>query len=198
MYSGNEVHYLVSNPVDVFFAGFRSDTLSLQRFGWQFAVEEDVMSRRMRIFMKNPNFAVYGVGYHEDTHFLRTRSVMGSHGPVRDMPLIRMNIGSDFHIISNTEPFELQNRISPVNMEPAYHTLNQYQVVLSKLPIFRPLPKEDTPRIILEKASIQEILQIALEKQDPRQKEIRQRIMKDEEMRKYGINSTLHTELHVM
>lgn len=57
-----EVKYRVlSEPAEVWWAGFRSDTYRLQQQGWQIAAEEDVMRDRIQLLLKHRVMKLYAL-----------------------------------------------------------------------------------------------------------------------------------------
>jgi len=65
-----KVEYRVlSEPAEVWWAGFRSDTYRLQQEGWQIAAEEDVMRDSIRLLLKHRDMKLYALTAAEGYRF---------------------------------------------------------------------------------------------------------------------------------
>jgi hypothetical protein len=58
---GYHVDPMLSRPVELHWAGWRSDTLTLQQHGWQLSAEQDVMRQQMSIAMRNERAGMSGI-----------------------------------------------------------------------------------------------------------------------------------------
>jgi hypothetical protein len=54
-------HRVLSQPARVWWAGFQSDTLRLQREGWELAAEEDVEYGRIRLMLRHREMRLYAL-----------------------------------------------------------------------------------------------------------------------------------------
>lgn len=53
---------VIKNPImEVHWAGWRSDTLTLQNNGWQLAIDDDPLRRQLRVALHHPAFDLYGI-----------------------------------------------------------------------------------------------------------------------------------------
>ena len=68
-----------------------------------------------------------------------------------------------------------------INPEPSYEETMQ-KTRLSEMKLFRPLGSTQTSEIVLTQPSLDDVLDLALSLQEPRQKEIRQDILKRKAM----------------
>lgn len=62
---------IFNRPLQVRWGGWRTDTLQLQREGWELAVEQDIQQMAMRMSMRHRDFRMYGVSNLFDFDYFR-------------------------------------------------------------------------------------------------------------------------------
>jgi hypothetical protein len=155
---------LVNPPVRINFAGFQSDTYTLQRNGWQISVEELHETFQMRIAIKHPGFGVYGITAGVDFDMSRQEGMLD---PL-ELPIMALH-----HNIRVQPPIALEHDMmkgfNPVDARP--QVVMKEPMHIDDLMIFRPLKKES--EIIIPQQSVSELLAKIHELQDPEQDRIR-------------------------
>lgn len=175
-----------SEPIELFFDGWRSDTLTLQRCGWDISANQDLYRDRIAIAIKHRNSGLTGVTYFEEFLFDRGFGTSGRRNP-RSLPiaLLAKDIAV-YHAQYSTESFR------PVDATPRVAEVNpNNKGDYFHFATIEP-PKHE---VFLKEASIDQILQMALEKQEPEQQKIRERMIKDQELQRFG---QLHTQLRIV
>lgn len=163
---------LFDSPIcEVEFAGFRSDTYTLQRAGWQLSAEQDFNHARVRLALKYEPAQLYAM----------TNSVSYSD-------LIRFDGGSwrgkitplTFRVqwVSTTPRIEIWSEPSygsvsfqPIDCEPIL-AQREAKSIEDLIP-FRPISTE-APELVIAPDRVSEVLDMILKCQDPRQAEIRE------------------------
>jgi len=168
--------YLRGAPLTLEWAGWRSDTATLQYHGWQFAEEVDQRFYRTRFRMKHPETQMYG-----QTESKGRLHMLSPH----ELKHIRMRcqLASDFIYESRQAP-----NYYPVDTQPHWDNIQHYhRFRMGDAPYFRTI--EESADIFLKKASMEDILAAALSKQEPERDRIR------EEMRKRKQQLTTKAQL---
>jgi len=165
----------ISSPmVKVLWAGWESDTFTLQRAGWQISAEQDISSMRFRLAIKHPNFRIYGLGdlmdYGEYAEF--KDNVYRQYPPVH---IKYMASRMDIHVYDNL------SNMNPIDCEPQFNIKETQVKSIEDFMIFRPINKAN--EIIVPDFQVRELLDLILKKQDPKQAEIREN--KRKEWRKF-------------
>jgi len=188
---GRDPIRLEHGPLEVNFAGFRSDTYALQQHGWEIAERRvngygdynDYPDDRWQISIRHPTLGVSG----------RSRSVRELRQSYRQdgcqTVVIEMDLGLPYMV---TDDVRLQRDWFPVDATP-YCTEIQNPVDLFDMPYFRPI--EEGKDIFLKKASVEEIMQIALDKQEPEQAEIRARRRQEQQRAEFRRGGTTAAKL---
>ena len=158
-------------PLDVEFLGWRSNTYELQHHGWEIAESiapsYEGLGERWSIAIRHPEHGVSGMSQIIRTHQSYYRE--SNRMPVT----VEMDIGLPY-MMTTMEPI----RYAPVDTTPYMMEVRRPQD-LFHMPYFQPLG--EGKEIFLKKASVEEIMQIALDKQAPEQAEIaaRRRVEKN-------------------
>ena len=161
--------YLRGGPIPVSFLGFESTTLRLQQAGWQIAESYDPDRQETRLAIRHYNGRVAGISNTISRHSLDTRVFCQRYGNpyLNEQPLIvELHIASVLNVCINGAPFPV---FRPVDASPRYEDISIND--LWHQPYFRPIA--DGKEIYLKEASMDEILTMALEKQEPEQARIR-------------------------
>lgn len=158
-------------PLPVRFAGFESDTLTLQRSGWQLSMERDPYHDGIRLALKHEAARVYAL-----TNTVQVRRYMLEQmqsGIRHDTVLPRF----DVVLMGNN----VQLQIFPMRQVGSWAAIDATpQIVSSKnvsfedMVPFRPI-SSDAPEIVVADKSVMELLEMIRKKQDPKQAEIRKR-----------------------
>lgn len=167
----NPHNFFTQRPVDVEWAGWRSDTFSLQRAGWQLSARQDLHLRELSVALHHPEMGISGMSALRNFQFMDPRAIYGMVLPFR--------LGGDYRIIEHRQ--EPMHEYYPIDATPMFRQSQPQR--LEDFKIFRELPKEASKEIYLEEASLSEVLDIALSKQESRQAEIRARMLRDEKLK---------------
>lgn len=174
----------IKNPImKVFWAGWESDTLTLQNNGWQLAVEEDIYRMQMRIAIFNPAMKLYG--FQKDfVHYVRTYD--GSELP----PLVISGMAPQISFLKfNTT---MNYNYQPINAEPQF--CEQEIKSLSDMAIFRPL--QAINEIVVEPKNVDEMLSRILELQSPMQAELREKARLEERRNRNVVDFNQYREVY--
>jgi len=160
---------VIKNPImEVMWAGWRSDTLTLQQCGWQLAVEDDPQRRLFRIALHHPTMHLYGI-MDKDILYMRPRNDYYEEFP----PLCITHMASDITVdIRTTKRFK---NFYAVDAEPYLETSQPQK--LSDLVLFRPL--DAIKEIIIEPKDVNEMMERILSLQAPKQAELREKARKE-------------------
>ena len=157
----------INSPiVKLFWAGWESNTLALQRAGWNLAVEEDMATFRVRIALRHPDLRLYGVSAAIDYYGLDSQRRLSMAGP-QDLviPIQHMASKMEIHCMDNLSNFHA------IDAEPSFITNAPRSIEDYK--IFRSI-RQAEQQIIVPQHSVPELLEQILKMQDPKQKEIRE------------------------
>jgi hypothetical protein len=99
---------LLSPPINIYWLGFRSDTATLYRYGWEFIVERNDYDMTFTICLKHERDKIYGVSARIDDRALMVYS--RREHTQRQMPPVEIKIASKITID--------ERRFEPVSMRP--------------------------------------------------------------------------------
>lgn len=151
--------------VNIRFAGWESNTYTLQQQGWQISVNEDPNSMHLQIALKHPAWHMYGLTQKVDYHRMREMGEMQRHSGIC-LEVVRMETRMS---IDASEAMIMQ-RFSPVDARPS--VVFKERVDIDDFRIFRPLPQHN--QIIVPEQNVDELLAKIHELQDPEQERIRE------------------------
>jgi len=181
--------FVRGRPLDIDFLGFRSDTFRLQQEGWEIAEERD--SHRMdsfRIAIRHPAQRLSGMSkpYERGQLFHYQQYAHDHYGacPIQ----LTVSIAVQYHIQANEHTVP---HFIPVDATPYEDRIYSYD--LFEQPYFRPL--DEGKEIFLREATVSEIMQIALDKQEPEQAEIRARRTQEAKRENYNRGGTTRAKL---
>lgn len=159
-------YYHSSPPFDVEFLGFRGNSVELQRRGWDFSMSRDLMYNRTQIAMRNQQIGLYALQQEHDMPRYDQREI-------RRLPALVVNaVAPEIRIHSMKSPFV---GFHAIDVEPAMMTMEEYKI--SGADIFRRLlPIAEEKKIYLADAGEMELLQNLMQRQQPKQDEIRERL----------------------
>lgn len=155
-----------SEAMEVHFAGFRSDTVTLQRTGWRLAVEEDIIRNTLRLMMHHDQAGLYLVA-DEVRYDYMSRGRLGIREE-RPVFLVR-KVARALQSISSNFDFA---KFSPVDAEPCVANV-QYKRIEDFALFGAPLVR--TEEIIIEPQSVAECLDLIRKMQAPELAEVRRR-----------------------
>lgn len=89
MRSQEQTSMLRSRPVRVNWAGFQTDTFTLQQQGWSLSADQDVCRMQMRLAMRNERLGMVGITEPVEWDFFHY-----ARDPVSQLPTLRMQIMS--------------------------------------------------------------------------------------------------------
>ena len=173
--------YIQSPKTDVIWAGFRSDTVTLQRNGWLFSVEENHYNRSVRLVMKHPTLEIYAISKH----------VNFGYG-LRDIPFFEVEGMTQEIRFCTTGTYTTFDSFKPVDMNPRMFREEN----ISNFDIFHKV-NINVEEIYLQEASLNDILELALKKQYPIQEDIRRRKLEDKRLIDFKAVSECRAELRL-
>lgn len=183
---------IINNPIKLYWAGWETDTLSLHREGWQISAEQDLMRNTMRIAINHPKAEIKGMTEVNDFDYRRILD-MGLSGPVLHTVLSFSTLGKNVFVrgvgVSNNFDFHA------IDPRPKYveEEIRELKDFANFETVFE-VPKHE---VYLHEANLQQILDVALQKQEPEQERIRQEMLRNEELKQYR-RGKLHTELRLV
>ena len=184
---------ILSRPVRLHWAGWRSDTFTLQKAGWQLAAEQNVYENALQIFLKHPRLKITGISDRIDFKYLDTRTNEMDY--LRGLTLA-CNLSPMEHRIyeSHLSPMAF-SEVKPIDATPTYV---EYKITnLEDMKFFRTI-ETDIQQVTLEKATLAEVLDFALKKQKPRQDEIRLELLKRDHLETIKRDSQIMAELRMI
>ena len=170
---------ILSPATEVHWAGWRSHLHELYQNGWDVSICEDHMRRRYRVYLKHQKWDVVGIGEF-DPHEMR-RYISNDHRgigePFKAYLNVACKIAHNIHIQDHWEP----DWTSPINPIP---TVCQEPIrSLKDCKIFATMDLKPEHEIIVKEPTMQEILQMALEKQEPEQERIRAEMIRNSKLK---------------
>lgn len=174
LYNNDPTEMLIkSAPIPVYWHGWQSDTLNLQRCGWQFAAHIEPSSFMTRIVMRNPDLALSAL--FDEFHFPREAMQVGNTSNLPPLIVSCVRANMELRQIETTMKFEEMHML---DMETSMISRQEVRRLEDLLPfnIRAPNP-EVTKDIVLENNADMEVvdyLQAILDKQEDKQAEMRQ------------------------
>lgn len=171
---------LMSVPIDLYWAGWRTTTAELARNGWDISVREDYMRDAFQMVMQfkhGRGNTIYGmtsaIPYRELVH-AEAHMLQQMIGP------LMVRLCTELRIEVHTTSLE-EWTFQPA--EAAYPSLVEREIrSIKDLKLFKTIPQQkEIQEVIIDEPTLDEILELALEKQSPKQAEIRERMLKAEE-----------------
>lgn len=163
--------FLESAPCPVHWAGWQSDTLTMQRNGWMLAVEKDTYRGTIRLAATHRARNAFMVS---DPVEIRPEFVSGRHAHLREMwAPIQFHMshfaGEVTIVCQGNEP-----AFVAIDAEPRYVRAKEKRLV--DLDIFRPITSPQAEEILIEKAdmTVIEHLEAIKNLQSDRQRELRE------------------------
>lgn len=178
-----------SAPFKIIWAGFQSDTLTLQNSGWSLAIEDDYSyvlgAHRVRFILRHEYLDLHCFTDIHEIQFPHIQDVRQITEMVRFSIQV---LGKNIYYRSVPE-FNIAS-IYEVDARPQMMVMEEKSI--KDLSIFRTLVKPDSA-LIVEPEKISELLQKIVEAQAPNQAEIRERMRKHEA--RDNLKQTLHAQI---
>lgn len=159
-------HRLQSRPCEVHFAGWRSDTHSLQRAGWELSAEQDIAGRRIHLVMQHQPTGLRMLAEERHFDFFRAADVMRYDRGSADLSFEIRHVATDMRtrfVEANFAAF------SPINAHPQFTDVKAQSI--DDFAVFAPMAEE----IIVEPATVAGLLDQIKQLQAPELAAIRER-----------------------
>lgn len=175
-------NHIVKSPIThVNFAGFRSTTYELSRNGWAISAYEQMdyskgYDRVIQLAMKHEGgLVLMSSAYMTDMDSM-TRSL-----PTFDFNVMAASVESrSSFMVRRPDPISIDvmdRSFAPIDCVPENTSIDLSSINFDEFCLFKPL--NDMTTIYVPKATEAELMKIILEKQAPKQKEIRERRRKE-------------------
>jgi len=178
-----------NKPVKLYWAGWETDTFKLGNEGWQISAEQDGYNQQIRIAINHPKAGVQGISRFGHYPF---QEMMSNYNYVPEIPTMLRFDQLSREIFINT--VERDIGFHPVDYRPRY-----VESRITSLNDYANFASIETAKneIYLHEANINQILEMALNKQQPEQERIRKEMLKRQEIREMKMGR-LHTELQLV
>ncbi len=166
-----------SRPIPVQWAGWESDTLTLQHMGWSFSLVGDTDPRyfeqRYHFILHHPDMSLFGVC--AEYHFSRERfrTLFDDNVP----PLVVNKVSHDFRITNIQAKVDFSVNPRLVDMSPSMIETKEIRSLYDLLPWNLRNINAETKSVVIESKADMEVvdyLQAILDKQQDKQAEIRE------------------------
>jgi len=166
---------ILSQPLRLRWNGWESNTYELQNNGWELSANQDIRSNRMAIAIRHKQLNVRGLSDFVDFNFFRRYD---SYNAIK-YPVFGCQLASDLiiQIPNNVETYTQE--FNPIDARPMYRKTESRH--LDNFAHFRKIERVEN-EIYLEPASMDDILNMALDRQAPRQEEIRKEMVRRQEL----------------
>ena len=153
---------LLSQPVEIHFAGFRSDTLRLQHEGWQLSAEQDVVGQSMRIALRHEKLGLLGLTHMERWHYEQYYHDARYMGRV-PLPVLSMeHFGRRQTLFAVSNHLDPMGAFAPIDAVPSF-TMTEPRA-LEDLVHFANLNQK---RILLPEETVGDLMERILKLQEP-------------------------------
>lgn len=164
---GGPHHRVLSSPVELEWAGWRSDTHRLQQAGWEISVDQDIRMRGVQIAIRHKDFQIYGISSMLDLDYFRIAGDMQGFPRGLVLPIHYMASRITMQV-----PFGIGDGMMPIDATPQfitqeYRDLEDYRIFAT--------PLARTDEIIVDPNDVSKLLDMIREVQLPEQEEIRAR-----------------------
>jgi len=156
---------ILSQPCEVRWAGFKSNTFALQQAGWGIAVEQDFVDARIRLLINNADWNLSAFSDFSSHDFY-----MGRHDETSMRPSFTIRHCSPR--IQVTRVMDDFTKFKQIDAMPQF--TNAVVESIEDLGIFA-VPMTRTDEIIVEPADVYTLLEQIKKMQSPEQAEIRER-----------------------
>ena len=149
-------------PLDIYWAGWKTNSYELYQNGWELSANQDVPRGTMQIAIQHKQFNLQGITNLRDFTYMERNPSMPF--PVQFFDL--QALGGEILVQASDHKISF----SPISGIPTWKEVNYHR--LEDIVHFH-RPEEPKKEIYLHEASMDQILQMALDKQAPVQAEIR-------------------------
>ena len=159
----------LTNPIlRLNWAGWQSDTLTLQRCGWEISVEQDVQYQTIRIALQHREAQVQGISNVIDkiNYMSIADSSYYGNSDFKSFPTINVHLA---HRI-NINLMEANFAFEPIDAEPRLITGEMQNI--DDFKIFQPVQSKE---IITDPEEVDQLMKRILELQSPKQRELREK-----------------------
>ncbi|MCP3924888.1 MAG: hypothetical protein GY714_20100 [Desulfobacterales bacterium] len=180
-------HKILSQPLKIYWAGWETDTFKLQSEGWDISAQQNIKTSSMRLALRYKKASIQGLTSHIDFDYFR-------HNP-EELRRICFTCQLASNFIIQEQPERAAYDFQPIDARPVYTTYN-----MKNLEDFAHFKTVDynTKEVFLKQANMSEILEMALQKQEPNQEKIRQQLIHREKMESIKRDSQLKAELRLV
>ncbi len=177
-------HRVISPIVKMHFAGWESDTLTLQQNGWELSVNQEMYGQNMTIAMRHPEAKVifYSNPIECKTYLYRSSKLM--HGNVGRVITENTRI-----LLQNVD---LQKGFEPVDAIPSI--VEMKEMSYADFNMFRPAPMR-TDELVVKPEEVGMWIKRIKEAQGEKQKEIREKIRKGRINLEPAPEHTVHAQI---
>lgn len=159
----NAARRVLSEPCEVVWAGFRSNTYALQQAGWEIAAEEDFVEGRIRLMLRHQDMNLYAMSEHRNFNFFQAAR-----------EYVRPPV---FHVINAAPRIEVMRTMLS---EPSFKQIDAMPQYATRVDSIEDMgifatPLARTEEIIVEPADVYALLEQIRTMQAPEQAEIRKR-----------------------
>jgi hypothetical protein len=165
--------HMLSRPVELHWAGWRSDTFTLQQHGWQLSAEQDMMRMQMSIAMRNERAGMSGVTAAVDFDYLHNANGPGQYF----MPKLPVHLmGRKIEVIHTMG--DHWSNFNPIDAQPQF--MQRERRSLEDCAHFAPAHTR-TQQLIVPEDSVEYLMARILKmQQGPRIERIREEIREGE------------------
>jgi hypothetical protein len=163
-------HRVNSPIVEILWGGWKTDTLTLQKHGWDISVEPDIYDMRVRFAIKHDELGLYGIT--QATDYDPRGLLHGNLDWKYPRPVFLQYLTSKLTI----QTMDNLNSFVPMDAQPTIIETDIRRI--EDFNIWRKV-REPEQSIIVEPQSVPELLSHILELQSPKQFEIREKRRKE-------------------
>lgn len=157
----------IKNPIcKVLWAGWETDTLALQRAGWQLAMEQDPMRDCLQLIMKHEPCRLYALSEPIQYHYFRMNDLQTYTG---DVVFQIKWMASRFEVLYHAD----MGNFRAVNAKPMMAEVDMRRKDIEDFNLFTPLV--DTQELLVEPKDVKECLDKILKFQSPKQQELKEK-----------------------
>lgn len=159
----------LSRPQHVAWAGWETDTLRLQQHGWQLTAEQNVMDQRLRLYLKHPDFNIYGLSEVMQYDFYRIQMRGTEDRPVT-FHVYRMFTDMIFSAIKDLD----LKSIMSIDAQPQVIERRNFKSLDEQFHLFAPALTR-TEELIVDPKTVSGLLEEIRKLQEPELAAIRER-----------------------
>lgn len=179
-----------NRPIKLYWAGWETDTYRLGSEGWEISAEQDIHNHQMRIAINHSKARIQGISNIDSYAYQEFMSDIDFSPRIPTM-LRFDDLSRQIYINS------MRNR--EVTFQPVDYRPHYIDTEIKSLHDFANFSSPEIAKneVFLHEANINQILEMALQKQAPHQEEIRREMIKRQEIRQMKTGK-LHTELRLV